>query len=106
MECGCSIMQNVNISSFILLVRPDAIPTLTTRLAELPGIELHAQSPDGKLIVTLECEDDSTTNDTFALISRLEGVLSVSLVYHQFESDPEQPVAVDNTVQVPRHTKE
>ena len=44
----------MNISSVILRARPERHPQLLAQLAEVPGLEVHGASPDGKLILTLE----------------------------------------------------
>jgi nitrate reductase NapD len=54
-----------------------------------PGVEVHAATPQGKLIVTVETLTDAQSSDTFARIGAVAGVMSVALVYHQFEPEPE-----------------
>jgi periplasmic nitrate reductase NapD len=47
---------------------------------------------DGRLIVTIEADSAQAVADMFAVISRLPGVLSASMVYHQYESNPDEEV--------------
>lgn len=42
------------------------------------------------MIVTIEAASDGATVDTFEAIRLMPGVLSASLVYHQYESDPDE----------------
>ena len=84
----------LNISSAVIHARPDAVSAVRAGLGGLDRVEVHAVSPDGKLIVTLESDDDRSTADAYEFIGRMDGVLSVALVYHQTESNPEQQVSV------------
>lgn len=77
----------MNISSLVVDARPDFLAQVCATLRELPGVDLHAATPEGKLIVTLETDSNDATTDTFARLGALEGVMSVAMVYHQFEPD-------------------
>ncbi|MDO8959396.1 MAG: chaperone NapD [Rhodocyclaceae bacterium] len=79
----------MNISSVIVIPHPDHIEPVQRLLREVAGVEVHAVSPEGKIVVTLEAEDDRATTDSYNLISHLDGVLSASMVFHQNEPDPE-----------------
>lgn len=85
----------MNISSVIVIPHPDHIEAVQPKLREIEGVEIHAVSPEGKMIVTLETEDDRTTTQTYEYICQLDGVLSASMVYHQKESDPEMEISVE-----------
>jgi len=78
----------MNISSAIVHAHPRDIALARTGLATLPGVEVHAVSPEGKLIVTIETEDDGSNAATYQLIGQLDGVMSAAMVYHQSESEP------------------
>lgn len=80
----------INISSIILGVAPTDAAEVGERLAALAGVEVHALAEDGRMIVTIESASDSATVDTFEVIRQMPGVLSASLVYHHFESDPDE----------------
>jgi len=80
----------INISSVILGVTPADAADVGERLAALAGVEVHALVEDGRMIVTIESASDSATVDTFEVIRQMPGVLSASLVYHHFESDPDE----------------
>jgi len=85
----------MNISSVIVIPHPDHIEAVRVRLQEVDGVQLHAVSPEGKMIVTVEADDDRTTTGTYEYIGQLDGVLSASMVYHQKESDPEMEISVE-----------
>ena len=78
----------MNISSAIIHARPGDIAIVQAGLAMLAGVEVHAVSPEGKLIVTIETEDDGSNVATYERIGRLDGVMSAAMVYHQTESEP------------------
>ncbi|MDS4013526.1 MAG: chaperone NapD [Candidatus Accumulibacter sp.] len=80
----------MNISSVLVNAQPQAVHEVQRRLLALPGIEIHVVTQDGRLIVTIEAESAQAAADTFSQINQQPGVLSASMVYHQFESDPDK----------------
>lgn len=82
----------MNISSAIIHARPGAVSIVQAGLATLEGVEVHAVSPEGKLIVTIETEDDGSNAATYQLIGQLDGVMSAAMVYHQTESEPDKEI--------------
>lgn len=79
----------MNISSIIVHAKPAKLPSVRGSLEQLPGVEIQAASEDGRLIVTIETETDGETTSTFDRINQMDGVMSVAMVFHQFESDPD-----------------
>jgi nitrate reductase NapD len=79
----------MNISSLIVDVQQASVGAVHSTLDGWPGVQVHVTTPEGKLIVTLETETDHETADTFARMGALEGVMSVAMVFHQFEPDSE-----------------
>lgn len=92
---GVTRVVFMNISSVIIIPHPDHIETVQHGLREIDGVEVHAVSPEGKVIVTIEAESDHDTTRLFEFISQLDGVMSASMVYHQSESDPEMEISVE-----------
>ncbi len=84
----------MNISSVIVIPHPERIEAVTTALAALAGVEVAIVSPEGKIIVTIETDDDRASIETYEIISQLDGVLSASMVYHQKETDPEVEISL------------
>ncbi len=82
----------VNISSAIVYAQPGTEPSLRTHLSALPGVEVHAASADGKIVITLESESERSAVDQYEAIGRHEGVLNVAMVYQQNESHPDQEI--------------
>ncbi|HET9699882.1 MAG TPA: chaperone NapD [Burkholderiales bacterium] len=75
----------INISGVLVHARPESAEAVRARLMQLPGVEVHAVSPDGRLVVTVENADDREMADTFERVQALPDVLSASLIYHHSE---------------------
>ena len=61
------------------------MPAIEAKLTTLAGVESHGSGETGKLILTLEAENDAGLVETMDLIQMAEGVVNVSLVYHHME---------------------
>ena len=88
-------MPNVNISSLVVHVRPEQAAAVMAELSGWPGVEVPAAVPDGRLVVTVETSTDRASSESFGRIGALPGVMSVALVYHQFEPEPETELETD-----------
>jgi periplasmic nitrate reductase NapD len=75
----------LHVSSLIVHGRPERVAAIGAALRGLPGVEVHAVGPTGKMVVTLETESQSDIVARITEISLLDGVLSAVLVYHQVE---------------------
>lgn len=75
----------MNIAGVLVHSLPEASDQVSAALAALPGVEVHQRNADGRMIVTIEDQDESTAGDSLLAMHRLEGVLSAALVYHHFE---------------------
>lgn len=82
----------MNISSVIVIPRPERVDAVVAGLKSLEGVEVAAVSPEGKIIVTIETAGDRDTIRTFEAISTTEDVMSASMVYHQQENEPEAEI--------------
>lgn len=74
---------------------PGQIALVRSGISGLNGVEIHAISPEGKFIVTIETGDDDGNVATYESIGRLDGVMSTAMVYHQTESEPDLEVSVE-----------
>ena len=82
----------MNISSALVSPVPGCGWVLRLALEELPGVEVHAVSPEGKLVITLEGGDDQASADAFETVQRLDGVLCAALIYTHTEMDPNEEI--------------
>ena len=80
----------MNISSIIVHSQPTQLASVRGGLEQIPGVEIHAVTDDGKLVVTIETDTDGETAGTFDRINTMDGVMSAAMVFHQFESDPQK----------------
>lgn len=80
----------MNISSAIVYARPGTDQVLREQLPQLPGVEVHAASEDGKIIVTIEADNDRAAIDVYEAIGRMDDVLNVAMIFQQTESHPDQ----------------
>jgi len=78
----------MNISSAVVYTELPRMEGVRAFLATLDGVEVHAETPDGKLVVTIEADSDSAAASTYETIERAPGVLSMALVFQQTESNP------------------
>jgi nitrate reductase NapD len=80
----------VHISSMVVHAMPDHLSDVRTNIEKLPGAEIHAESPNGKLVVVLESQTQTYITDVIEKIACLDHVLSTALVYHQIETQPDR----------------
>lgn len=80
----------MNISSAIVYGNASTQDSLQARLNQLPGVEVHGCSKDGKWVITIEAPDDRQVSDTYQHIEHMDGVLSIAMVFQQTESQPDQ----------------
>jgi len=76
----------MNISSAIVHILPAHLDEASVVLSGMPGVEIHACSPEGKVVVTLEDEDTNSAADSYVALHGITGVLSVAMVY-QYSDD-------------------
>jgi len=77
----------MNIAGVIVFANPNSGSELQTKLKTLLGVEVHAVSDEGKMVVTIEDHHESDLADTLLEMQKLKGVLSASLVYHHNENN-------------------
>ncbi|MGM3388374.1 chaperone NapD [Stutzerimonas stutzeri] len=86
-------MNNVlHIASLVVHCRPELIEAVKGNLVLLPEIELHQQSPAGKIVVVIEAEHEHRILETIDRIQQIPGVLNAALIYHELltlEGEPE-----------------
>ncbi|MBU1363760.1 MAG: chaperone NapD [Gammaproteobacteria bacterium] len=84
------LSSGINISSAILGVLPTDTSQVGKQLRELEGVEVHAVGEDGRMIISIESGDEDNTSNIFEAIRQMPGVISAALVYHQYETDPDE----------------
>ena len=79
----------MNISSAIVHVAPQRLDQVRQALLAMSGVEIHAESEEGKLIVVLEDEDLKAAADKYVALHGISGVASVAMVYQYSDEEPE-----------------
>ena len=81
----------MSLASLVLRIKPSRRSFAEAALIALPGVECHAMSEDGKLIVTVEDVAGAAMSDTLIAIHRLPDVLAATLAFESSESFPPDP---------------
>jgi nitrate reductase NapD len=74
--------KKLNICGVAVYLSPNAEADVPAKIRELPGVELHATSGDGRLAATIIDTPISMAIDQIAAIHRLPGVVAASLIFH------------------------
>jgi len=93
--------EEVHIASMIVHVLPAHMQALQDWIAGQPDLEIRATSPEGKLVLVVECTHQ---RDILSVIDDVEqhgGVLACTMVYHEVmnrsEGDQELVPAISTT---------
>jgi nitrate reductase NapD len=78
--------QELHITSLVVHSTPKRVQGVADLIAALPGARVHAVSPAGKLVVTLEAGTGDEILSQVNGIQRTDGVLSAALVYQCADS--------------------
>lgn len=80
------MQETLHIASLLVHARPELFAQVKANLRLLSDLELHHESPLGKLVVVIEAENESQILKRIDQISNLPGVLNAALVYHEILS--------------------
>ncbi|MEY4564877.1 MAG: hypothetical protein RLZZ618_4154 [Pseudomonadota bacterium] len=70
-----------HITSLVVHTLPTRVDDVALQIATLAGTQVHAVTPLGKVIVTLEAPDSRSILDAINAIQALSGVINAALVY-------------------------
>jgi nitrate reductase NapD len=79
----------MDIASAVVHAMPGRREELRSRLQALPGVEIHAETPDGRFVVTVEDTPGATAADGVMALHRLDGVLAAAMVYQYSDAEIE-----------------
>ena len=85
----------LHIAGLVVHAYPEAADRIAKAIGRRDDARIHARSPDGKLVVTLEAEGSEAIAAAVADIQRIEGVLAASLVYQHSEPKSAMQEEVD-----------
>lgn len=75
----------MNICGCLVHVAGPKTESASAAMATTPGVEVHAQSEDGRFVVVVEDTDTRLASETIMDLHQIPGVLSLTLNYHHFE---------------------
>lgn len=76
----------MNISSIVMHVASGHLSNVCSSLGAMPGVEIHAATKEGKVVLTIEDRNTRSASDSYIALHQVPGVLSVAMVY-QFSDD-------------------
>lgn len=79
-------MSKYNICSVLVHAKQNMIDSVKMTLESQQGVEVHAKSDEGRLIVTVEDEYRKEIGERIMGFYKIDGVLSASMIY-QFSDD-------------------
>lgn len=80
-------LHEMHISGVLVHAKPEHLAAVLDGVSRIEGLEVHATGEDGKIVVTVENENEQASGQVFELINQLPGVLSATMIYHHFEPD-------------------
>ncbi|WP_454440115.1 chaperone NapD [Vibrio bathopelagicus] len=80
-------LNEVHISSLVVHVSPEHLVEIKAEIEKFDNAEIYGDSPEGKIIVVLETENQGFVTDTIEAINNIKNVLGTALVYHQIETE-------------------
>ena len=81
------LINEVHISSLIVHVAPEHLPATRRKIESFDSAEVYGDSPEGKIIVVLETENQGFVTETIDAINNMPNVLNVALVYHEIDKE-------------------
>lgn len=83
---GHEASEELHIASLVVHSTPGCATRVSELIATIPGAKVHAASPSGKVVVTLEASTADEMMSKVAGIQRMDRVLSAALVYQCADS--------------------
>ncbi|GJD59824.1 chaperone NapD [Methylobacterium dankookense] len=74
-----------HVSGLVVHARPERLVAVLASLRAMPGLDVHGDTPAGKIVATLETPTEDDVVSRLGDIGELPGVLSTALVYHRFD---------------------
>jgi nitrate reductase NapD len=90
-------LNEVHISSLVVHCSPEHLGEVKSQIEQYDNDEIYGDSPEGKIVVVLETENQGFITDTIETINNLPNVLSTALVYHQIETGLDDESQNNNT---------
>lgn len=75
----------INVVGFVVQTAPGKAEAVRLALAGLDGVDVHADTDDGRIVATAIDLTSSLAIDQLAAINRIAGVVSTMLAYHEID---------------------
>ncbi len=83
-------IPDYSVCGVLVQTQPSLIQEVSGHLEQMDGVDVHASAAEGKLVVTVESDKDSTNIiDRLTALQQIPGILSASLVYSQQSFEPD-----------------
>lgn len=79
----------MKIVSLLISVLPQRVAALRQRMAAVPGVRVHGEPVDSKLVVTIEDHPGRDVMPTVLEVQGLPGVLATTLTYEYSDDEPD-----------------
>lgn len=79
----------MNLASLVVHTRPADRERIAGQLRTLPGVEIHAATDDGRLVVTVDHDVSQVAADTLTAIHQTRGVLSAAITFQYSDDESE-----------------
>jgi len=79
----------MDIASAVVHAAPGRRDEVRLQLERMRGLEIHAETPEGRFVVTVEDTPDGTAADAVMRLHSLEGVLAAAMVYQYSDEAPD-----------------
>lgn len=79
----------MDIASAIVHAMPGRRDEVRSALEALPGVQIHAATPEGRFVVTVEDTPGASAADGVMALHRLDGVLAAAMVYQYSDETPD-----------------
>lgn len=80
-------MSEYNICSALVHAKQGQIEAVKKELEQQSGVEIHAVTDDGRLIVTIEDDSRKVVGERIMGFYSIDGVLSASMIYQYSDND-------------------
>lgn len=80
----------MNICGCLVHVMPERTAQIRPLIEDFDGVEVHAETEDGRFVVVVEDTETQRASDTIMALHQIPGVVSLTLTYHHFEDEPQR----------------
>jgi len=75
----------MNICGCLVHTTPELASSAIMAMAAIKGVEVHARSDDGRIVIVVEDTPERFASETIMDLHQIPGVISLALTYHHFE---------------------